>query len=175
MEKFYNVRISFKGERDFNFILPGYGELTVYAGRDVFVKNLSTSGVEALRQLRPLLLDHQLNAKPDGCYRVIDLSNTRVNQVMAQQVNQVQKQIQTVAELKNDMIKNVGPLDPEEGKEPKTPLVDNEGDNDEGKEKETIQTEPEENKKPEVPKSTKATTKKSTSKKSNNKKKTSKK
>lgn len=174
MENFYNVKISFKGERDFNFILPGYGELTVYAGKDVFVKGLSVQGVEALRQLRPLLLDHQLNAKPDGCYRVIDLTSRIVNRQIP--VQPVQRPVQSVNELKNDMIKNVGPLDPNEGKEePKAPVVVEEGDNDEGKEKETVQTEPEENKKPEAPKSTKTTTKKPAGKKSNNKKKTSKK
>lgn len=174
MEKFYNVKISFKGERDFNFVLPGYGELTVYAGRDVYVKNLSVSGVEALRQLRPLLLDHQLNAKPDGCYRVIDLSN--VNSV-SNQVKQVATPVvKSVSELKNDMIKNVGPLDPNEGKE----VVDNEGENNEGEnnegeKKETVQTELEKDKILEAPKSTKTNTKKPTNKKLNNKKKSSKK
>lgn len=169
MEKFYNVKISFKGERDFNFVLPGYGELTVYAGRDVYVKNLSVSGVEALRQLRPLLLDHQLNAKPDGCYRVIDLSN--INNV-SNQVKQVATPVvKSVSELKNDMIKNVGPLDPNEGKE----VVDNEGENNEGEKKETIQIEPEKDKIQEAPKSTKTNTKKPTGKKLNNKKKSSKK
>lgn len=174
MEKFYNVKISFKGERDFNFVLPGYGELTVYAGRDVYVKNLSVSGVEALRQLRPLLLDHQLNAKPDGCYRVIDLSN--INSV-SNQVKQVATPVvKSVSELKNDMIKNVGPLDPNEGKE----FVDNEGENNEGEnnegeKKETVQTELEKDKILEAPKSTKTNTKKPTNKKLNNKKKSSKK
>ena len=174
MENFYNVKISFKGERDFNFILPGYGELTIYAGKDVFVKGLSVQGVEALRQLRPLLLDHQLNAKPDGCYRVIDLTNRIVNRQIP--VQPVQRPVQSVNELKNDMIKNVGPLDPNEGKEePKAPVVVEEGDKNESKEKETVQTEPEEDKTKETPKSTKTTTKKPASKKSNNKKKTSKK
>ena len=169
MEKFYNVKISFKGERDFNFVLPGYGELTVYAGRDVYVKNLSVSGVEALRQLRPLLLDHQLNAKPDGCYRVIDLSN--INSV-SNQVKQVATPVvKSVSELKNDMIKNVGPLDPNEGKE----VVESKGENNEGEKKETVQTEPEKDKIPEAPKSTKTNTKKPTNKKLNNKKKSSKK
>ena len=169
MEKFYNVKISFKGERDFNFVLPGYGELTVYAGRDVYVKNLSVSGVEALRQLRPLLLDHQLNAKPDGCYRVIDLSNINI---VSNQVKQVATPVvKSVSELKNDMIKNVGPLDPNEGKE----VVDNEGDNNEGEKKETVQTELEKDKILEAPKSTKTNTKKPTNKKLNNKKKSSKK
>ena len=169
MEKFYNVKISFKGERDFNFVLPGYGELTVYAGRDVYVTNLSVSGVEALRQLRPLLLDHQLNAKTDGCYRVIDLSN--VNSV-SNQVKQVATPVvKSVSELKNDMIKTVGPLDPNEGKE----IVDNKGENNEGEKKETVQTELEKDKILEAPKSTKTNTKKPTNKKLNNKKKSSKK
>lgn len=165
MENFYNVKISFKGERDFNFILPGYGELTVYAGKDVFVKGLSVQGVEALRQLRPLLLDHQLNAKPDGCYRVIDLTTRIVNKRIP--VQPVQKPVQSVADLKNDMIKNEGPLDPNEGKEPEAPVVE--------EAKEVIEEPKTEEPKEEAPKATKSTTKKSTSKKSNTKKKTSKK
>ena len=68
MENLYNARLTFKGEGNFTFTLPNYGDLTIYEGRDIYVKGLTTNGVEALRQLRPLLLDHKLNAKPDGCY-----------------------------------------------------------------------------------------------------------
>lgn len=106
MENTYNVRISFKGEGNFQFTLPGYGELTIYSGRDVFVKDLSVSGVEALRQLRPLMLEHKLNAKPDGCYRVIDLSKTNRPVFIAPKVEEAK----SVAQLKAEMIKTSGPI-----------------------------------------------------------------
>ena len=106
MENTYNVRISFKGEGNFQFTLPGYGELTIYSGRDVFVKDLSVSGVETLRQLRPLMLEHKLNAKPDGCYRVIDLSKTNRPVFIAPKVEEAK----SVAQLKAEMIKTSGPI-----------------------------------------------------------------
>lgn len=115
MENVYNVKLSFKGEGNFTFTLPKYGELTIYAGRDIYIKGLSVAGVEALRQLRPLLLEHQLNAKPDGCYKVIDLETIVAQPRQFQSVNQ--RPIQSVAEMKKDLIKTTGPIDPNEGKE----------------------------------------------------------
>lgn len=106
MENTYNVRISFKGEGNFQFTLPGYGELTIYSGRDIFVKDLSVSGVEMLRQLRPLMLEHKLNAKPDGCYKVIDLSKTTRPMFIAPKVEEAK----SVAQLKAEMIKTSGPI-----------------------------------------------------------------
>lgn len=77
MENTYNVKICFKGEGSFTFTLPKYGELTVYPHQNIFIRGLNIPGVELLRQLRPLMLEHQLNAKPDGCYKVIDLTRVQ--------------------------------------------------------------------------------------------------
>jgi len=74
MEKTYNARLSFKGEGSFTFALPKKGETTIYAGRDIYVKGLTAEAVEYLRTLRVVSLEHTLNAKPDGCYMVIDLN-----------------------------------------------------------------------------------------------------
>ena len=109
MEKVYNAKLSFKGDGNFSFVLPNYGELTIYKNRDIYVKGLTVNGVEALRQLRPLLLEHQLNAKPDGCFRVIDL-NTMSTKVKALE-NRIQAATNipvSVSDLKASLIKNEG-------------------------------------------------------------------
>lgn len=116
MENTYNVKISFKGEGSFAFTLPGHGDLTVYANKDIFVKGLNVSGVELLRQLRPLKLEHQLNAKPDGCYKVIDLTNQSPVKHTFESIHKEPAPI-SVADLKASMIKTTGPIDPNEGKE----------------------------------------------------------
>ena len=110
MENLYNARLTFKGEGNFTFTLPNYGDLTIYEGRDIYVKGLTTNGVEALRQLRPLLLDHKLNAKPDGCYKVIDLT---MNKQPVRQFERVYKEpIKSVADMKRELVK--GPIIEEE-------------------------------------------------------------
>ena len=121
MENLYNAVLSFKGDGNFTFSLPSYGELTVYAGRDIYVKGLSVSGVEALRQLKPLLLEHKLNGKPDGCFRVIDLTtlNNTPSKVLNRPLANPIQEIKSVADLKAEMIKSNGPIvdDKEDNKE----------------------------------------------------------
>jgi hypothetical protein len=126
MNNLYNVKISFKGENSFTFTLPGYGDLTVYNGKDIYVKGLSVSGVELLRQLRPLLLEHTLNAKADGCYKVIDLTsgnNSPMNMFLQTSVKS-EPTVKSVADLKSDLIKTTGPIVEVESKvdEPKVDL-----------------------------------------------------
>lgn len=126
MNNLYNVKISFKGENSFTFTLPGYGDLTVYNGKDIYVKGLSVSGVELLRQLRPLLLEHTLNAKADGCYKVIDLTsgnNSPINMFL-QTIVKSEPTVKSVADLKSDLIKTTGPIVEVEPKvdEPKVDL-----------------------------------------------------
>lgn len=107
MENSYNARVSFKGEGNFTFVLPKYGEITIYAGKDLYIKGLSVSGVEALRELRPLLLEHKLNAKPDGCYKVIDLNSINLPKYNKFERAYVEP-AKSVADLKAEMIK--GPI-----------------------------------------------------------------
>ena len=106
MESLYNAKLTFNGEGNFTFTLPGYGDLTIYEGKDIYVKGLTVSGVEALRQLRPLLLEHKLNAKPDGCYKVIDLVHTK--QPIKQFERAYNEPVKSVADMKKELIK--GPI-----------------------------------------------------------------
>lgn len=109
----YNAKVSFKGEGSFTFTLPVHGEVQINAGRDIYIKGLTQSGVEALRQLRPLLLDHKLNAKPDGCYKVIDLQESiaPVQPRMDYNYRPIQSNA-TVADLKSELV--AGPIPEEE-------------------------------------------------------------
>lgn len=127
MENLYNAKVSFKGEGNFTFTLPKYGELTVYNGRDIYIKGLNVNAVELLRQLRPLLLDHQLNAKPDGCYKVLDLTADTTAKSIQNIVNKPKAEVKSVADLKADLVKTTGPIVEdtiEEEKEPEAPKAD---------------------------------------------------
>lgn len=114
MENLYNAVISYKGEGSFTFSLPKYGELTVYSGKDIFVKGLSVSAVEALRQLKPLMLEHKLNAKSDGCYKSIDLTKISAPITPFQRAYQPKATEPSVADLKSQLIKSEGPIPTDE-------------------------------------------------------------
>lgn len=113
MSNLYNAKVSFKGEGSFTFTMPYYGEVTIYAGKDIYMKNLTQQGVETLRSLRPVLLDHQLNAKSDGCYNYIDFNET--NNIIPSKMKMNYREVvsnKSVAEMKAEMIK--GPIQEEE-------------------------------------------------------------
>ena len=163
MENLYNAVLSFKGEGGFTFHLPRYGELTIYPGKNIFIKGLDVSGVEALRELKPLLLEHKLNGKPDGCYKVIDLTalNNTITPRMQPNFERAQK---SFADLKSEMIKSNGPIIEEpKVEEPKVeePKVE-EPKVEEPKEEEPKEEEPKETLKDKVTKAVKKNTKKTT-------------
>lgn len=147
MASSYNAKLSFKGDGNFTFTLPRYGELTIYAGRDIYIKGLDVNGVELLRQLRPLMLEHQLNAKPDGCYKVIEINGFKEEKKVPFERAYKEPAPQTVADLKASLIKSNGPIIEEP--------TDIKGEKEiESKEKENIQVEPEKDKTTQKPKTT---------------------
>lgn len=73
MENTFNVRLSFKGEGDLTFTLPIVGQITIWAGRDIYLKGATQRIVEILRQYRSMQLEHKLNGDATGCYRVIEV------------------------------------------------------------------------------------------------------
>ena len=75
MSNKFNVRLSFKGEGDLTFQLPIVGEVTIWAGRDIFLVGATSEIVETLRQYRSMKLEHKLNADSKGCYKVIEVDN----------------------------------------------------------------------------------------------------
>lgn len=108
MEKTYNARLSFNGEGSFTFTLPGKGEITIYQNKDIYVKGLSVSAVEALRNLRPLLLDHKLNASSVGCYSVIDLNSIVVPKRPF--IRAEDPKTSSISDLKASLIKSDGSI-----------------------------------------------------------------
>lgn len=107
----YNAKVSFKGEGSFNFTMPYYGEVVIYAGKDIYMKNLTQQGVETLRTLRPMLLEHQLNAKPDGCFTYIDFNET--NNIIPTKMQLNYRDVvsnKSLAEMKAEMIRSNGPI-----------------------------------------------------------------
>lgn len=128
MTNLYNAKVTFKGEGSFTFTMPYYGEVTIYSGKDIYMKNLTQQGVEALRALRPVMLDHQLNAKPEGCFTYIDFNET--NNIIPTKMQLNYRPIvseKSVAQMKAEMIKPNGPIPEDEGlskstkiEEPKT-------------------------------------------------------
>lgn len=112
MTNLYNAKVSYKGEGSFTFTMPYYGEVTIYPNKDIYMKNLTQQGVEALRALRPTLLEHQLNAKPDGCYTYIDFNET--NNIIPTKMQLNYREVvsnKSVAEMKAEMIKSTGPIE----------------------------------------------------------------
>lgn len=79
MNKF-NAMLYFNGEGSLTFVLQKVGEITIYQGKPLYLKNLDVMQVETLRSLRSLKLLHILNAKPDGAFKIYDCSVSKVDQ-----------------------------------------------------------------------------------------------
>lgn len=105
MSSKFNARVSFMGEGDVSFVLPKIGEITVWSGRDVFIKNATQDIIETLRQYRAIKVEHKLNGDVKGCYKVIDVDDANTiprNPYMPISAPKVE----SVASLKAQLIKN---------------------------------------------------------------------
>ena len=115
-ENRFNVRIKFTGLSTFDFQLPEIGKVSMVQGKDIFVRGLTQGGVELLRRLRPLHVEHQLNAKQDGCYRVIDVYKLK-NMPVAERKDFApsrQRVIASAQQLKKELVQSNGPLSMDE-------------------------------------------------------------
>lgn len=70
----YNVMVSYKGEGSTNIFIPGIGDTPITNGRPIYLKNVGFNVIEALRQFRRMQIDLQINAKQEGAFRIIDMS-----------------------------------------------------------------------------------------------------
>lgn len=75
--KFYNVRVSYRGEGVFTFTVRGIGEVQIQAGRDLYIVDADVQTIEGLRQLKPVMVDIKIGAKSDGCYKTYDMNRLR--------------------------------------------------------------------------------------------------
>ena len=70
----FNARLSFKGEGELTVTLPVIGQISIWNGRDIFLKGATQEIIETLRQYRSMMLEHTLNGEAKGCYRVIEVN-----------------------------------------------------------------------------------------------------
>ena len=71
----YNAMIYFTGEGYINVFLPKVGETVIYAGRPVYLKNMSFDVLNSIRSLRPLRIDLKITNSSKGAYQTIDFSS----------------------------------------------------------------------------------------------------
>lgn len=69
----FNARLSFKGEGELTVTLPVIGQISIWNGRDIYLRGATTEIIETLRQYRSMQLEHTLNGEIRGCYRVIEV------------------------------------------------------------------------------------------------------
>lgn len=109
MSNKFNARLSFMGDGELTLVLPLIGELTIWSGRDVYIKGANQDIIEYLRQCRSMKLEHKLNGDAKGCAKVIDVNefvNSTNSMFRATMIEREQaKRQQSIAELKAQMIK----------------------------------------------------------------------
>lgn len=71
----YNAMIYFTGEGYINVFLPKVGETVIYAGRPIYLKNMSFDVLNSIRSLRPLRIDLKITNSSKGAYQTIDFSS----------------------------------------------------------------------------------------------------
>ena len=77
--KLYNVRLNYSGEGTFTFVVRNVGEVTIQAGRDIYLKNADVETIDGLRQLKPLRLNININGKPEGCFKTYNVLKVMSN------------------------------------------------------------------------------------------------
>ena len=75
--KFFNVRVSYRGEGTFTFVVRGIGEVQIRNGMDLYIVDADIQTIEGLRQLKPAMVDIKIGAKSDGCYKTYDMNKIR--------------------------------------------------------------------------------------------------
>lgn len=75
--KFFNVRVSYRGEGTFTFVVRGIGEVQIRQGMDLYIIDADVQAIEGLRQLKPAMIDIKIGAKSDGCYKTYDMNKIR--------------------------------------------------------------------------------------------------
>jgi hypothetical protein len=144
MSSKFNVRLSFKGDGDLTFQLPIVGEITIWAGRDIFLKGATAEIVETLRQYRSMKLEHKLNADAKGCYRVIEVDNIeRIPYGLYRSV--AVPKAENISDLKKTLIRNNDFIPVEEAGTTSVKDLETKQEEQKEKELEKINTKPDKN------------------------------
>ncbi len=75
MDSKYNVLINYLGEGDFKFIIKKIGEVTITRFKPIYLYNADVDTINSLRQLRRMLIEITIGAKPEGAFKVYNLDN----------------------------------------------------------------------------------------------------
>ena len=75
MENKYNIMITYKGDGDFRFTVKRIGEVTITKTKPVYIYNVDANVINNLRELRRLLLEITIGAKPDGAFKVYNFDD----------------------------------------------------------------------------------------------------
>ena len=112
--KFYNVRVSYRGEGVFTFTVRGIGEVQIQAGRDLYIVDADVQTIEGLRQLKPVMMDIKIGAKSDGCYKTYDMNRLRprVEQTSRMNYSGYAKTVEAVSSEDLSSIKKAGQSGP---------------------------------------------------------------
>lgn len=112
--KFYNVRVSYRGEGVFTFTVRGIGEVQIQAGRDLYIVDADVQTIEGLRQLKPVMVDIKIGAKSDGCYKTYDMNRLRprVEQTSRMNYSGYVKTVEAVSSEDLSSIKKAGQSGP---------------------------------------------------------------
>ena len=112
--KFYNVRVSYRGEGVFTFTVRGIGEVQIQAGRDLYIVDADIQTIEGLRQLKPVMVDIKIGAKSDGCYKTYDMNRLRprVEQISRMNYSGYAKTVEAVSNEDLSNIKKAGQSGP---------------------------------------------------------------
>ena len=104
--KFYNVRVSYRGEGVFTFTVRGIGEVQIQAGRDLYIVDADVQTIEGLRQLKPVMVDIKIGAKSDGCYKTYDMNRLRPRVEQRSRMN-YSGYAKTVEAVSNEDLSNI--------------------------------------------------------------------
>lgn len=75
MNSKYNVLINYKGEGEFKFIIKKVGEVSITRDKSVYLYNADVETINNLRQLRRMLIEITIGAKPAGAYKILNLED----------------------------------------------------------------------------------------------------
>lgn len=72
MNSKYNVLINYKGEGEFKFIVKKIGEVSITKDKPVYIYNADVDMINNLRQLRRMLIEITIGAKPTGAFKILN-------------------------------------------------------------------------------------------------------
>lgn len=121
MNSKYNVLINYKGEGEFKFIIKKVGEVSITRDKSVYLYNADVETINNLRQLRRMLIEITIGAKPAGAYKVLNLEDYEKN-VTVTKNSSFFKGNSSVEAVSNNEVKSIlssgsnGPIEIEEDK-----------------------------------------------------------